>query len=113
VPLAPLWLVVLYAMATLKEVAPWLRACVAIVAILGLGFNVAGALRKIRGVAVAEWMKTDLALAGIACCLYLMDGLPAITWKRFGVWLLTGFVIYFFYGWSHSKLNRTARADPS
>jgi APA family basic amino acid/polyamine antiporter len=113
VPLAPLWLVVLYAMATLREVAPWLRACVAIVAILGLGFNVAGAIRKIRGVAVAEWMKTDLALAGIACCLYLMDGLPAITWKRFGVWLLTGFVIYFFYGWSHSKLNRPAGANPS
>jgi len=106
VPLTPLWVLILYGMATLTEVAAWLRVAVAVVAIAGLAFNAAAALRKMRGVAVAEWMKTDLALAGIACCLYLMDGLPAVTWKRFGVWLLLGFFIYFMYGWSHSKLGR-------
>jgi basic amino acid/polyamine antiporter, APA family len=84
------------------------------VAIGGLGLNAAAISRKMKGLAVAEWMKTDLALAGIACCLYLMDGLPAVTWKRFGYWLLAGFVIYFFYGWKHSKLGRAqARGDAS
>jgi len=106
VPLFPLWLVVLYGMATLTEVAAWLRVGVAVVAVTGLSFNFAAAMRKMRGVQVAEWMKTDLALAGIACCLYLMDGLPWITWRRFAIWLLIGFVIYFFYGFQHSKLSK-------
>src|SRR5882724_4321785 len=93
-------------MATLTEVAAWLRVGVAVVAVTGLSFNFAAAMRKMRGVQVAEWMKTDLALAGIACCLYLMDGLPWITWRRFAIWLLIGFVIYFFYGFQHSKLSK-------
>ncbi len=106
IPLAPLWIVVLYGMVVLKDVAPWLRAGVALVALAGLWLNAAALRQKIRGEQVATWLKTDLALAGIASCLYLMDGLPGVTWRRFGWWLLTGFVIYFFYGWSHSRLGR-------
>ena len=30
----------------------------------------------------------------------------AETWLRFGLWLLAGFAIYFFYGRSHSRLQR-------
>ena len=35
---------------------------------------------------------------GILSCVYLMLGLPWITWVRFALWLLVGLVIYFAYG---------------
>ena len=44
---------------------------------------------------------------GIVSCLYLMLGLPWITWIRFAGWLLIGLFIYIFYGRSRSKLNPT------
>jgi basic amino acid/polyamine antiporter, APA family len=45
-------------------------------------------------------------LISVAACLYLMLQLPSVTWKRFGVWLLVGLVIYFLYGIRHSRLGR-------
>ena len=44
-------------------------------------------------------------ILGILSCLYLMAGLPAVTWMRFGVWLLIGMLLYFFYGYRKSKLR--------
>jgi len=44
-------------------------------------------------------------LLGIASCIYLMLGLPWVTWFRFGIWLLLGAAIYFFYGFRKSKLK--------
>ena len=44
-------------------------------------------------------------LLGVASCIYLMTGLPQITWIRFGVWLLVGIVFYLSYGLKHSKLR--------
>ena len=41
---------------------------------------------------------------GILSCAYLMLSLPVITWVRFLVWLNIGFVIYWFYGRTHSPL---------
>ena len=41
---------------------------------------------------------------GILSCSYLMLSLPVITWVRFLVWLNIGFVIYWFYGRTHSPL---------
>jgi APA family basic amino acid/polyamine antiporter len=38
-----------------------------------------------------------------------MLGLPWITWIRFGVWLLAGMVVYFFYGFRHSRLRQHER----
>ncbi|CUT01096.1 amino acid permease [Candidatus Chrysopegis kryptomonas] len=45
-------------------------------------------------------------ILAILTCFYLMLSLPLITWIRFIVWLLIGFVIYFSYGYRHSKLRQ-------
>ena len=42
---------------------------------------------------------------GILACVYLMFGLPEITWLRFGGWLIVGITIYFLYGYRHSRLR--------
>jgi basic amino acid/polyamine antiporter, APA family len=44
-------------------------------------------------------------ILGIVSCLYLMLGLPWITWIRFAGWLLVGLLIYIFYGRNSSRLN--------
>jgi APA family basic amino acid/polyamine antiporter len=44
-------------------------------------------------------------ILGILSCLYLMLGLPRVTWIRFGVWLVVGMAVYFAYGYRKSKLN--------
>jgi APA family basic amino acid/polyamine antiporter len=36
---------------------------------------------------------------------HLMSQLEALTWLRFGVWLVIGLVIYATYGYRHSKLR--------
>ena len=43
---------------------------------------------------------------GALSCLYLMLGLPWVTWIRFGLWLVVGLVVYFLYGRRRSKLAR-------
>ncbi len=47
-------------------------------------------------------------LLGIFCCLYLMGGLPWVTWVRFGAWLAAGLVVYVLFGWRRSKLRTPA-----
>ena len=39
-------------------------------------------------------------------CFALMFSLPLETWIRFFVWLGVGLAIYFFYGTSHSRLQK-------
>jgi APA family basic amino acid/polyamine antiporter len=46
-----------------------------------------------------------LAPLGIAACLFVMVGLPVSAWIRFGWWLVAGIVLYFVYGYRHSKLR--------
>ncbi|HKJ31091.1 MAG TPA: amino acid permease [Balneolales bacterium] len=50
---------------------------------------------------------------GIISCLYLMFGLPWITWLRFFLWLLVGLAIYFSYGYHKSKLRNKLDINPS
>ena len=47
-----------------------------------------------------------VGLLGAALCVFVMRGLPEIAWERFGVWLLIGLVLYFAYGYQHSRLRR-------
>lgn len=46
-----------------------------------------------------------IPVLGILSCGALMTFLPAVTWMRFGIWILIGVVIYFVYSMHHSKLN--------
>ena len=48
-----------------------------------------------------------IPLLGVASCIFLMTGLPTITWIRFVIWLFIGFGIYFSYGIKHSLLHKT------
>ena len=50
-----------------------------------------------------------VSVAGAAACVYVMLGLPRHAWERFGIWLALGLVIYFAYGFSHSRLRAAGR----
>jgi len=45
-------------------------------------------------------------ILAVVFCGYLVLQLPKMTWISFGVWLVIGLFIYFFYGRNHSKLNK-------
>ena len=47
-------------------------------------------------------------LLGIGMCLFLMAGLPGVTWIRFLLWLLVGLVLYLLYGARRSRLAPAA-----
>ena len=55
----------------------------------------------------APWVPLT-PIISIVTCLYLMLQLPTITWIRFGIWLVLGLLIYFFYGASNSRLGNAA-----
>jgi APA family basic amino acid/polyamine antiporter len=45
-------------------------------------------------------------LLGVLSCLYLMAGLPRVTWERLGIWLVIGLAIYFLYGRGAAERKR-------
>ncbi|MDQ2746174.1 MAG: amino acid permease [Acidobacteriota bacterium] len=52
---------------------------------------------------------TLIPVLGIMFCTYLMTELGITNWIRFAVWLLIGLVVYFLYGYKHSKLNNQVK----
>ncbi|HUR35987.1 MAG TPA: amino acid permease [Vicinamibacterales bacterium] len=52
------------------------------------------------------WVVSTLSAAG---CIFIMRGLPATAWERFGWWLAIGLLIYVAYGFRNSRL-RTSRS---
>jgi APA family basic amino acid/polyamine antiporter len=46
-----------------------------------------------------------VAPLGAAACIFVMLGLPAEAWTRFGGWLALGLLVYAGYGWRHSRLR--------
>ena len=51
-----------------------------------------------------------IPVLGVMCCTYLMTELGWKNWFRFALWMIAGFVVYFFYSYKHSKLNMTVPA---
>jgi APA family basic amino acid/polyamine antiporter len=51
-----------------------------------------------------------VCLLSAAGCLFIMYGLPGTAWRRFGAWLLIGLVLYFSYGFRHSRLRQQQRS---
>lgn len=49
-----------------------------------------------------------IPIMGVLSCLYLLIEIPAVSWKWFFVWMITGLVIYFLYGYRHSRLAKKA-----
>ncbi|RVU28478.1 amino acid permease [Streptomyces antnestii] len=50
-------------------------------------------------------------ILSVLASLWLMLNLPAETWVRFAIWMVIGFVIYFAYGRSHSRLGRGEKEE--
>ncbi|MGW5663849.1 amino acid permease [Streptomyces sp. NPDC003758] len=49
-------------------------------------------------------------ILSVCASLWLMLNLPAETWLRFAIWLVIGFVVYFLYGRSHSRVGRAEQS---
>ena len=47
------------------------------------------------------WVPLLVALANF----YLMLNLTVLTWIRFLIWLVVGFIIYFAYGYNHARVG--------
>jgi APA family basic amino acid/polyamine antiporter len=58
---------------------------------------------RVRGFKVP--MSPLVPLLGLGSCIFLMTGLPQVTWIRFFVWLVIGLVVYFSYSIRHSLLH--------
>ena len=47
-----------------------------------------------------------IPVLGLLSCLYMMCELGISNWIGFGIWLITGLIVYFAYGFKHSKLGQ-------
>jgi basic amino acid/polyamine antiporter, APA family len=46
-----------------------------------------------------------IPVLGLLSCLYIMTGLSIESWRRFVIWMIIGFLVYFFYSRKRSKLS--------
>jgi APA family basic amino acid/polyamine antiporter len=109
VPLLPVWLAILWflpgALLAANESGALIEyTVVLLIAFLGAVFSVIGIGALLLRKRVPELVRTEFCLAGIASCIYLMRGLPTVTWWRFLGWLAIGLFIYSLYGSRHSRL---------
>jgi APA family basic amino acid/polyamine antiporter len=51
-----------------------------------------------------------IPVLGLLSCFYLMTELGYTNWLRFLIWLVIGLVIYFTYGYKHSRLGKEVAA---
>ena len=51
-----------------------------------------------------------IPVLGLMSCLYMMCELGISNWIGFGIWLAIGLVVYFLYGYRHSKLGKESSA---
>jgi APA family basic amino acid/polyamine antiporter len=116
IPLLPIWLVIIYYLPGEIRHADWSKRAeytvVLLLAVAGAVFSVVGLNAKLRGLKVPEIVKTEFALAGIGSCVWLMAGLPALTWWRFAGWLALGLTIYTMYGYRHSRMGDGVKPMP-
>ena len=54
-----------------------------------------------------------VATTSVLLCLYLMLNLTGGTWVRFLVWMGLGLVVYFTYGYRHSRLGQRTAKEPA
>ena len=56
--------------------------------------------------AIASFFKkySSIPILGALSCLYLMIEIPPVSWFWFFVWMATGLLVYFLYGYRKSKL---------
>lgn len=52
-----------------------------------------------------------IPLVGLSSCLYLLTGMSHNNWFYFLIWFGVGMIIYFSYGYKHSKLNSDLNGD--
>ena len=117
VPLLPIWMGALWVLpGAFAAASDWGARTeylfVFLITLAGMVFSLAGIAALVRRRPVPEWVRTEFALAGIASCVYLMRGLPALTWWRFIGWLALGLFIYALYGARHSRLLKRVAPLP-
>jgi APA family basic amino acid/polyamine antiporter len=47
-----------------------------------------------------------IPVLGFLCCAYLLSESGTTNWERFLIWLVIGLILYFAYGYKHSKLGQ-------
>jgi APA family basic amino acid/polyamine antiporter len=88
-------------LAELTNIGTLLAFVMVCISVLIMRYTNPGAERPFRAP-----LGNAVPILGVVMCLLLMFSLPAQNWLRLFVWLLVGFVIYFWYGRRHSVLER-------
>lgn len=52
-----------------------------------------------------------IPVLGLLSCLYMMCELGISNWIGFGIWLVVGLIVYFAYGFKHSKLGQAESSN--
>jgi APA family basic amino acid/polyamine antiporter len=52
-------------------------------------------------------------ILAVIACVFLMLNLGTLTWWRFLVWMAIGLVVYFLYGYRHSRLATQREGRPA